>query len=301
MNLVPYPSGPISLEYRTMIRDLLRTAERLSARDARGRKIESEDCSNTLDERQGLLYTPDTLMKKGVPKMSNRFVAYYRVSTKKQGASGLGLEAQRADLVTFIERTGGEVAKEFTEVESGKNNDRPQLEAAIAFARRSKATLLVAKLDRLSRNLAFLASLMESGLDFIAVDNPHANRFTVHILAAVAEHERELISKRTKAALGAAKARGAKLGSARPGHWRGREAKRLQGALKGAKRAGEAHRVNADRAYADVLPIIQELHGEGKSLRAIAAELNAQGIPTRRCRTWGPAQVLNVLKREGGE
>jgi DNA invertase Pin-like site-specific DNA recombinase len=233
-----------------------------------------------------------------MPTMSNRFVAYYRVSTKKQGASGLGLDAQRADLAAFVERTGGAVAKEFIEVESGKNNERPQLQSAIAFARRSKATLLVAKLDRLSRNVAFLANLMDSNLDFIAVDNPHANRFTVHILAAVAEHERELIAKRTKAALGAAKARGVKLGSARPGHWRGREAKRLEGAKLGAKRAAKAHRENARNAYTDVAPLIREMHAAGKSLRQIAAALNEQGIPTRRGKTWGAAQVRNVLIRE---
>jgi DNA invertase Pin-like site-specific DNA recombinase len=230
--------------------------------------------------------------------MNNRFVAYYRVSTKKQGASGLGLEAQRADVGTFTGRSGGEVLREFVEVESGKNNTRPQLEAAMAFARRSKATLLVAKLDRLSRNVAFLATLMDSGLDFVAVDNPHANRFTVHILAAVAEHEREMIAKRTKAALGAAKARGAKLGSARPGHWKGREKARLAGALKGARRAAQVNRETAAKAYADVRPLMESLRAEGKTFRAIAAELNAQGIPTRRGKAWGPSQIKAILERE---
>lgn len=230
--------------------------------------------------------------------MSSRFITYYRVSTKKQESSGLGLDAQRSEVANFIERNGGEVVKEFTEVESGKNNDRPQLQAAVAYARRSKATLLVAKLDRLSRNVSFLANLMDSNIDFIAADNPHANRFTIHILAAVAEHERDLIAKRTKAALQAAKARGAKLGSSRPNHWKGREDKRLEGSIKGAKRAGEVHRENARNAYADVLPLIREMRGERKSLRAIARALNEQGIPTRRGKSWGPAQILNVLKVE---
>lgn len=238
------------------------------------------------------------MQKEGFSTMISRFVAYYRVSTRRQEISGLGLDAQRSELTSFVERTGGEVVKEFTEIESGKNNDRPQLQAAVAFARRSKATLLVAKLDRLSRNVSFLANLMDSKIDFIAADNPHANRFTVHILAAVAEHERDLISKRTKAALQAAKTRGAKLGSSRPGHWSGLEAKRLEGSVKGGIRAAEVHRENARDAYADVLPLIRELRKAGKSLRAIAKALNDQGIPTRRGRSWGASQVLNVINRQ---
>jgi DNA invertase Pin-like site-specific DNA recombinase len=166
-----------------------------------------------------------------------KIIAYYRVSTAKQGKSGLGLEGQRAALETFASQQGATVVADYQEIESGKRSDRPQLARAVAHAKRSKATLVVAKLDRLSRNVAFLSTLLESGIDFVACDNPHANKFTIHILAAVAEHEAEAISLRTKAALEAAKRRGKKLGSARPGHWQGREAARQRGAIKGAAAA----------------------------------------------------------------
>jgi len=138
------------------------------------------------------------------PKRATRYIAYYRVSTERQGKSGLGLDAQRQAVATFI-NGGAELLAEFTEVESGKRNARPELTKALDACRRQKAKLVIAKLDRLSRNLAFIATLMESGVEFLAVDNPHANKLTVHILAAVAEHERGMISERTKAALAAAK------------------------------------------------------------------------------------------------
>jgi DNA invertase Pin-like site-specific DNA recombinase len=138
------------------------------------------------------------------------FVAYYRVSTDRQGQSGLGLDAQRAAVAGFV--GARELIAEFTEVESGKRADRPQLAAALELCRRQRAMLVIAKLDRLARNVAFIANLMESGVEFTAVDMPYANRLTLHILAAVAEHEREMISARTKAALAAARARGVRLG-----------------------------------------------------------------------------------------
>src|SRR5262245_46589441 len=166
-----------------------------------------------------------------------KYVAYYRVSTVRQGQSGLGLEAQQAAVAAFCEPI-----ESFTEVESGKRSDnRPQLALAITACRRLKATLIVAKLDRLARNVAFVSTLMESGVDFVAADNPHATRLTVHILAAVAEHEREMISQRTKAALAAAKARGVRLGNPRlsPGDTR---------------RARRARTAIAGRHAADVLP-----------------------------------------------
>jgi len=143
------------------------------------------------------------------------FVAYYRVSTDRQGASGLGLDAQRESVSRFV--GAGQLAAAFTEVESGrKDTNRPQLQAALTECRKRKATLLIARLDRLARNVAFIANLMESGVDFVAVDMPQANRLTIHILAAVAEHEREMISARTKAALAQAKARGTRLGNPQP-------------------------------------------------------------------------------------
>src|ERR1700740_755287 len=141
------------------------------------------------------------------------FVAYFRVSTDAQGRSGLGLEAQREAVGRHVGAAGGRIVAEFEEIESGKKNDRPKIAAAISTSRLKRATLVIAKLDRLARNVAFVSNLMEGGVDFVACDNPYATRLTIHILAAVAEHERELISQRTKAALAAAKARGVKLGN----------------------------------------------------------------------------------------
>jgi DNA invertase Pin-like site-specific DNA recombinase len=146
-----------------------------------------------------------------------KLVAYYRVSTKQQGESGLGLEGQVAAVATFARTNGAEIVRAYREVETSKRSDRPELLKAIAHAQRSRAGLIIAKLDRLARNVAFTANLMESGVDFVACDNPHANRLTIHILAAVAENEARMISERTRAALVAYKARGGVLGAARPG------------------------------------------------------------------------------------
>src|SRR4051795_3500540 len=132
---------------------------------------------------------------------SGKWVAYYRVSTQKQGASGLGLEAQREAVAGYLNGGDWQLAAEFTEVESGRKNDRPELAKALVACRRIGATLIIAKLDRLARNVAFVSNLMESGVEVTAADFPTANRLAVHILAAVAEHEREMISARTKAAL----------------------------------------------------------------------------------------------------
>src|SRR3712207_6842151 len=144
-----------------------------------------------------------------------KFVAYYRVSTAKQGKSGLGLEAQQEAVRSYLNGGAWQLVDEVVEVESGKRNDRPKLAEALRLCRLHSATLIIAKLDRLARNVAFISNLMESGVEFTAVDFPQANRLTVHILAAVAEHEREMISRRTKDALAAAKARGKKLGGNR--------------------------------------------------------------------------------------
>src|SRR5713226_5817525 len=150
--------------------------------------------------------------------MAALVIGYLRVSTKGQGESGLGIEAQKAAVETYAKQNGATLIVCYLEVESGKLADRPELAKALSHAKRSKATLVVAKMDRLARNVAFLSALMEAKVDFIAVDNPAANKLTLHILAAVAEAEAEAISTRTKAALAAYKARGGKLGSARPGH-----------------------------------------------------------------------------------
>jgi len=214
---------------------------------------------------------------------STQYVGYYQVSTAKQGRSGLGLEAQKAAVAEFVRSQGGTLAREFTEVESGKRNDRPELVRALAHARRTGATLLVAKLDRLSRNLAFLSALMESKVDFRCCDNPHATRFTIHILAAVAEHEREMISRRTKDALRAAKARGVALGSARAGFWADPDrAARLRTAQQSAAKAGaRQNRTAASDAYGDLIPDMKAMRGRGMTLDAIATHLNEQGHTTR--------------------
>jgi len=224
-------------------------------------------------------------------------IAYYRVSTAKQGKSGLGLEGQQAALESFLQQQSGSIIATYQEVESGKKSDRPELTKAVAHARRSKATLVVAKLDRLSRNVVFLSTLLESGVDFVACDNPHANKFTIHILAAVAEHEAEAISQRTKAALQAAKRRGMKLGSARPGHWKGREHRRHAGAIKGAQSAKQSIERAANEAYTDLYPMLTELKSNGRTLQQIADKLNESGHTTRHGKSWYPSQVLRVLKR----
>ena len=224
-------------------------------------------------------------------------IAYYRVSTQKQGKSGLGLEGQIAAVADYVQRHDRELLAEYTEVETGKSKTRPELLKAIAHARRSKATLVVAKLDRLARNVAFTSALMEAKVDFVACDNPHANKFTIHILAAVAEHEAEMISQRTRVALVAAKVRGKKLGSARPGHWNGREGERLVGLTKARVAAAEAHRVAAEESYSDLIPLLKALRDQGRTLDAIANELNEMGHTTRRGKAWSRAQVSRVLSR----
>ena len=220
------------------------------------------------------------------------FIGYMRVSTKGQGESGLGLEAQRAALESYVRDARGTLLMVYTEVESGKRADRPELLKAVAHAKRSKATLCVAKLDRLSRNVEFLAGVMNSGCDFAAADMPAANRFMLHVMAAVAEHEAKAISERTKAALAAYKARGGKLGAELP------QCRNLtvEARRKGAKRAGEAVAKNAIEAYADLRPGMIEMRTNGKTLAEIAEKLNAEGQTTRRGKSWNPVQVSRVLE-----
>ena len=217
------------------------------------------------------------------PRPARRFVAYYRVSTDRQGRRVLGLEAQQKAVRDYLNGGAWELVGEFVEVESGKRGDRPELARALEACRKQRARL-VAKLDRLSRNLAFVATLMDSGVEFVAVDNPHANKLTIHILAAVAEHEREAISERTKAALAAAKARGKRLGTPDP---KG-AVKRMRAALK-AKTAGFA---------ANVLPIIREIRFAGHtSNNAIATQLNARKVATARGGKWTHVQVRQIVAR----
>jgi len=223
------------------------------------------------------------------------YISYIRVSTKKQGYSGLGLEAQTAAVTNFVNGHGKLLAS-YCEVESGKKSDRPELTKALAHARRSKAILVVAKMDRLSRNVAFLSALLESSVEFVAVDNPHANRLTVHILAAIAEHEAKATSIRTKEALQAAKARGTLLGSNRPGHWEGREHLRQAGMRKAIKAATLVNRTTRIGIYSDLVPLIKDLRNQGITLQAIAAKLTELGHETRRGKAWNHVQVLRLLR-----
>lgn len=229
-----------------------------------------------------------------------KVIAYIRVSTKGQGESGLGLDAQMSAVALFVAQRGATLLGEYREVETGKRKDRPGLSKALAHCRSAKATLVVAKLDRLARNVAFTSALMDSGVDFVCCDNPHATRLTIHMLAAVAEHEAEMISQRTKAALAAAKARGVKLGSARPGHWEGREDRRQYGVHNAAKAAGECHARRTKEAYSDILPVVVSMRGRGNTLQQIADWLNTMEHTTRRGCEWKPMQVARLLRRSDG-
>jgi len=213
--------------------------------------------------------------------MQGRFVAYYRVSTERQGRSGLGLDAQRKAVQDFLNGGDWVSVAELTEVETGKRSDRPELTKALALCRKHKTKLVIAKLDRLSRNLAFIAMLMDSGVEFVAVDNPYANKLTIHILAAVAQHEREMIAERTKAALGTAKARGTKLGR------------------NGAECLAPANREAAKDRAQKLAPLLRELKRSGLSARRMALELSAQGIGTPAGGRWHAQTILRVMRRVG--
>lgn len=226
-----------------------------------------------------------------------RIVAYYRVSTREQGKSGLGLEGQRRAVKAYAESENATIVAEYREVESGKRKDRPQLAMALSHAKCGKASLVIAKLDRLARNVAFTAALMESHVDFVCCDNPHANKLTIHIMAAMAEDEADRISARTKAALAVASERGVLLGSHRRGHWKGHEDARLRGALLGGKASAAVHKEKADAAYRHVYAILRDLRNEGLSLGKIAERLNEQGQTTRNDKRWNASQVRRVLRR----
>jgi DNA invertase Pin-like site-specific DNA recombinase len=226
-----------------------------------------------------------------VGEAAERFVAYERVSTARQGASGLGLAAQRAAIDDLAASRRAGVIARFTEVESGKRTDRPELGKALHLARVTGATLLIAKLDRLSRNAAFLLTLRDSGVRFLAADMPEANDLTVGIMALVAEQEREAISRRTREALAAARARGVQLGNPN-----GAAALRRAGQGGAPLRAAVGR--NADRHAEDLRAVVEDIRASGAtSLRAIAEELNLRGILTRRGGRWHVSTVLNLLRR----
>lgn len=228
--------------------------------------------------------------RRGVRAMAKgKFVAYLRVSTQRQGRSGLGLEAQRKAVTDYLNGGKWELMQELIEVESGKSKDRPKLAEALRLCRVYNATLLVAKLDRLARNVAFVSALMEAKVKFVAADLPEANELTVHIMAAMAEYEAKAISARTKAALAAARERGVKLGGYRSGWNIGSLSKQ------GRALALKARRARAGKWAADLLPIVRDIQGQGiTSLRQVAAVLNERGIPTARGKQWTAVQVQRL-------
>ena len=217
-----------------------------------------------------------------------KYVLYYRVSTQRQGRSGLGIEAQEAAVVAFLSARDTHVIGEYREIESGRKSDRQELAAAMKMCRMTNSTLLIAKLDRLARDAHFLLGLEKSGIEFVAADMPFANRLTIGIMALVAEEEAKAISARTKAALAARKARGLPLGN--------------QASLRPADRVGAAQAASAwSRKAADhaamVLPAIQEMKAAGMSLRASARDLTKRGFTTVRGGQWTATQVSAVLQR----
>jgi len=224
---------------------------------------------------------------------SGKFIAYLRVSTQKQGRSGLGLEAQRSAIRDFLNGGSWELLAEYTEIESGKDDDRPELKKVLEDCRRRGATLLIAKLDRLSRDAHFLLGLQKASVPFLACDMPSATPFTVGIMAVVAEDERRRISDRTKAALAAATARGQKLGNP--------QNLTKPAAAKGRKMGCKARQDKADKFAQRVYPLISELQEQGMTLRAIARQLNDDRILTARGREcgWTHQSIQSVINRIG--
>ena len=225
------------------------------------------------------------------------FIAYYRVSTQKQGKSGLGLEAQRKAVESYVAGKGN-IAREYTEVESGRKSDRAELQKALKDAKRNGCTLIIAKLDRLSRNAAFLNQILDSGVEVCAVDMPTANRMVMSIMAAVAQHEVETISERIKVALQATKERGTLLGSRNP-EWIAKHRDNVTAALPAAAVIGRAVRTAKADAFAeDMRETLQAAKASGLSLRKIAAQLNEQALfrPVRGT-SWHASQVKNLCDR----
>jgi len=220
-----------------------------------------------------------------------QIISYLRVSTARQGASGLGLEAQRAAVAAFVAAGEHSLLAEHVEIESGARVARPHLTTALASCRLHRATLVIAKLDRLARNVSFIANLMDGGVEFVACDMPHANRLTLHLLAAIAEHEREMISQRTKAALQAAKARGVRLGNPNGA------AALLDGCRAAAGASTGVRRARAAQHAAAVAAMLGEFSAKGLNCREMAAELNGRGVPSPSGRSWYPGQVRRTGRK----
>jgi DNA invertase Pin-like site-specific DNA recombinase len=237
----------------------------------------------------------------GVEAMANgKFVSYLRVSTARQGRSGLGLEAQREAVRTYLDGGKWKLVAEYVEVESGKKDDRPELAKALHRAKVTGATLIVAKLDRLSRNVAFLSNLQDSKVKFVACDLPEANEFTINIMAAVAQHERKIIGERTRVAMAAAKNNPAWKRAHPNGFGNPNGAKALRGA--GNDAAVEKLKAEANRHAEAIVPIIEDIRASGAlNLRAIAAELNEREILTARGGQWHASSVRNVMQRMKAE
>jgi DNA invertase Pin-like site-specific DNA recombinase len=211
-----------------------------------------------------------------------QFLVYLRVSTRSQCRSGLGLDAQRAAVEAYILSRGGEIQAEFVEIESGRKADRPRLQEAIRLAKKSKLVLVIAKLDRLARDVHFISGLMKSGIDFVACDMPAASPLTLHIMAAMAEHEAELISLRTKAALAQARARGVRLGGIRHD----------------LANARAVHSARARARHDAIAPVVAQVQTAGaRTLAEIAAALDARGITAPRGGSWSPSQVSRIISR----
>ena len=231
------------------------------------------------------------LGKSAMISLKTKLVAYERVSTTRQGRSGLGLEAQRKAIDDFAAARAADVLGRFTEVESGGKDARPELTKALHLAKVTGATLVIAKLDRLSRNAVFLLTLRDSGVRFLAADMPEANDLTVGVMALVAQQEREAISRRTKEALAAAKVRDVKLGNPNG-------AAALLAAGKGGAASRATVTANADAHTADLADILTDIRVQGReTLRAIAAELNRRGILTRRSGKWHVSSARNLIRR----
>ena len=229
-----------------------------------------------------------------------KLIHYRRVSTTGQGISGLGLESQDAAVAAYARASGGTIVRAYTEVETGKRADRPELAKALSDCKRSKATLVIAKMDRLARNTGFLLRLIESDADVAFCDLPNVppgavGKFILTQMAAVAELEAGLISERTKAALAAYKARGGVLGAARPGAYRFKGGANPEASRQG----GEVVKANADAAYADIASIVIELRRQGRSLTEVASQLTQDGYTTRRGLPWNKEQVRRVVERFG--
>jgi DNA invertase Pin-like site-specific DNA recombinase len=264
--------------------------KRLAGGEHSGTPLDSRLASVTYMSTKVVIFVTEAIMASNTGK----FVAYYRVSTGRQGKSGLGLEAQRAAVAVYLNGGDWQIVDEFTEVESGKNSDRPALDKALAAARLHRASVVVSKVDRLTRSVAFLSRLLEAGVDVRFADLPQiegaTGRFMLQQMVAVAELEAGMISARTKAALAQARKRGVKLGGFRGGA-------KPTAKMRALSAAAIQRRANARAA--DIAPTIKSLQAAGAtSLRAIAAALNAQNIPTSRGQgMWSPVQVARVLER----